>query len=163
MVLPPSNQLGGTAVDNLQTSPASTPAHLWIVGVISLLWNSFGCVDYTMSKVDPIGYMQSVGMGEAEIAYVGTFPAWFTAFWALGVWGAFVGSILLLMRSARAVAAYALSLLGLAVSQIYQFTDSSMPASMNIGAMLTMTAVIWASLLFFLWYSRRMAASGVLR
>lgn len=150
-------------MDNLRTSPASTPAHLWIVGVISLLWNSFGCVDYTMSKLDPIGYMQSVGMGEAEIAYMGTFPAWLTAFWAIGVWGSLVGSILLLMRSARAVAAFALSLLGLAVSQVYQFTDSAMPASMNSGAMLAMTAVIWASLLFFLWYSRRMAASGVLR
>lgn len=150
-------------MDNLQTSPESTPAHLWIVGVISLLWNSFGCVDYTMSKLDPIGYMQSVGMGEAEIAYMGTLPAWLTAFWAIGVWGSLVGSILLLMRSARAVAAFALSLLGLAVSQVYQFTDSAMPASMNSGAMLVMTAVIWASLLFFLWYSRRMAASGVLR
>lgn len=150
-------------MDNLRTSPASTPAHLWIVGVISLLWNSFGCVDYTMSKLDPIGYMQSVGMGEAEIAYMGTFPAWLTAFWAIGVWGSLVGSILLLMRSARAVAAFALSLFGLAVSQVYQFTDSAMPASMNSGAMLAMTAVIWASLLFFLWYSRRMAASGVLR
>lgn len=150
-------------MDNLRTSPASTPAHLWIVGVISLLWNSFGCVDYTMSKLDPIGYMQSVGMGEAEIAYMGTFPAWLTAFWAIGVWGSLVGSILLLMRSARAVAAFALSLLGLAVSQVYQFTDSAMPASMNSGAMLAMTAVIWASLLFFLWYSRRMAASRVLR
>lgn len=116
-----------------------------------------------MSKLDPIGYMQSVGMGEAEIAYMGTFPAWLTAFWAIGVWGSLVGSILLLMRSARAVAAFALSLLGLAVSQVYQFTDSAMPASMNSGAMLVMTAVIWASLLFFLWYSRRMAASGVLR
>lgn len=150
-------------METLQSSPAPTPAHLWIVGVISLLWNSFGCVDYTMSKLDPVGYMQSVGMGEAEIAYMSTFPAWLTAFWAIGVWGSLLGSILLLMRSARAVTAFALSLLGLAVSQVYQFTDGSMPASMHSGAMLAMTAVIWASLLFFLWYARRMAVSGVLR
>jgi len=150
-------------VDNLQTPPAPTPAHLWVVGVISLLWNSFGCVDYTMSKLDPIGYMQSVGMGDAEIAYTQALPAWLSAFWAIGVWGSLAGSLLLLMRSARAVIAFAVSLVGLAVSQVYQFTDSSMPASMQSGAILGMTAVIWASLLFFLWYARRMKAAGVLR
>ncbi len=150
-------------METLQSSPAPTPAHLWIVGVISLLWNSFGCVDYTMSKLDPIGYMQSVGMGEAEIAYMQGLPAWFSVFWAIGVWGSLLGAILLLMRSARAVTAFALSLIGLAVTQVYQLTDSSMPASLNSGAMLAMTAVIWASLLFFLWYARRMTASGVLR
>lgn len=150
-------------MDNLQSSPTPTPAHLWAVGVISLLWNSFGCVDYTMSKLDPVGYMKSVGMGEAEIAYMGTLPAWLSAFWAIGVWGSLLGSILLLMRSARAVMAFAASLLGLAVSQVYQFTDSSMPSSMQSGAMLGMTAVIWASLLFFLWYASRMKAAGVLR
>ncbi|CAH0496229.1 hypothetical protein [Novosphingobium sp. CECT 9465] len=150
-------------MDNLQSPPAKTPAHLWAVGVISLLWNSFGCIDYTMSKLDPVGYMQSVGMGEAEIAYMGTLPAWLSVFWAIGVWGSLLGSILLLMRSEWAVTAFGVSLIGLAVSQVYQFTDSSMPASMHSGAMLGMTAVIWASLLFFLWYASRMKAAGVLR
>lgn len=150
-------------MDNLQSQPAPTPAHLWVVGVISLLWNSFGCVDYTMSKLDPVGYMQSVGMGDAEIAYMQAFPVWLTVFWAIGVWGSLIGSLLLLLRSARAVIAFALSLMGLAVSQIYQFADGTMPASMQSGAMMVMTVVIWASLLFFLWYARRMAAKGVLR
>ncbi|MBA4353100.1 MAG: hypothetical protein C0409_00265 [Novosphingobium sp.] len=150
-------------MDNLQSSPAQTPAHLWAVGVISLLWNSFGCVDYTMSKLDPVSYMQTAGMGAAEIAYIEGLPAWLSAFWAIGVWGSLVGSLLLLMRSARAVTAFAVSLVGLAVTQVYQFTDSAMPASMHSGAMLGMTALIWASLLFFLWYASRMKAAGVLR
>lgn len=34
---------------------------------------------------------------------------------------------------------------------------------MNLGAMMVMNLVIWASLLFFLWYARRMKADGVLR
>ncbi len=150
-------------MENLQTEPVRTPAHLWAVGVISLLWNSFGCVDYTMSKLDPVGYMKSVGMGEAEIAYMQAMPAWLSVFWALGVWGSRVGSILLLLRSRHAVTAFAVSLLGLAVSQIYQFVDGSMPESMKSPGMLGMTAVIWASLLFFLWYSNRMKVAGVLR
>ncbi|MBB3860862.1 hypothetical protein GGQ88_002131 [Novosphingobium hassiacum] len=150
-------------MENLQTDTVRAPAHLWAVGVISLLWNSFGCVDYTMSKFDPVGYMKSVGMGEVEIAYTQAMPAWLSAFWALGVWGSLLGSILLLLRSRHAVAAFAVSLVGLAVSQIYQFADGSMPDSMKSPGMMGMTAVIWTSLLFFLWYSNRMKAAGVLR
>lgn len=150
-------------MENLQTEPLRAPGHLWAVGVISLLWNSFGCVDYTMSKLDPSGYMKSVGMGEAEIAYTQAMPAWLSAFWALGVWGSLLGSVLLLLRSRHAVTAFAGSLLGLAVSQIYQFTDSAMPESMKSPGMMGMTALIWISLLFFLWYSNRMKAAGVLR
>ena len=150
-------------MENLQATPARTPAHLWAIGVISLLWNSFGCFDYVQTKVDPVGYMTSMGMGEAEIAYMQAMPAWLSVFWALGVWGSLAGSILLLLRSRHAVTAFAVSLLGLAVSQIYQFAAGSMPEAMSGTAMMVMTAVIWGSLLFFLWYSSRMKAASVLR
>ena len=138
------------------------PAHLWAVGAISLLWNSFGCYDYTMSKLDPTGYMQGVGMSQEAIDYMAAMPAWLTVFWAIGVWGSLLGSVLLLMRSRHAVTAFAVSLLGLAVSQIYQMVVSG-PPGMNTPAMMVMTVVIWAALLFFLWYANRMKKAGVLR
>lgn len=139
-----------------------TPAHLWMVGVISLLWNSFGCYDYTMTKLDPVAYMKSMQLSDEAIAYMASYPAWLSAFWALGVWGSLAGSILLLLRSRHAVTAFGVSLLGLAVSQIYQFSGP-MPAEMTSPFMLGMTVAIWGALLFFLWYSRRMKAAGVLR
>ncbi|MFN3425050.1 MAG: hypothetical protein ACK40C_10155 [Novosphingobium meiothermophilum] len=150
-------------MENLQPTPAPTPGHLWAVAVISLLWNSFGCVDYTMTKLDPLAYMQSVGMSAEEIAYMQAMPAWLSAFWALGVWGSLAGSVLLLARSRHAVTAFAVSLVGLAVSQSYHVFDTAMPASMNSGAMMVMNLLIWSALLFFLWYARLMAAAGVLR
>jgi hypothetical protein len=150
-------------MDNLQDDPVKTPGHLWAVGVISLLWNSFGCVDYAMSKLDPLGYMNSVGMTQAEVAYMLAMTAWLSAFWALGVWGSLAGSLLLLLRSRHAVTAFAVSLVGLAVSQLSHFLDSTMPASMNSGAMMAMNFLIWGSLVFFLWYASRMKAAGVLR
>ncbi|OZA60779.1 MAG: hypothetical protein B7X78_07865, partial [Sphingomonadales bacterium 39-62-4] len=111
------NTRGRGTMQNLESTPACVPAHLWAVGVISLLWNSFGCFDYAQTKLDPVGYMISMGMGEAEIAYTQAMPAWLSVFWALGVWGSLAGSILLLLRSRHAVTAFAVSLVGLAVSQ----------------------------------------------
>lgn len=139
-----------------------TPGHLWAVGVISLLWNSFGCYDYTMTKLDPTAYFKDMGLSAEALAYMDSLPAWLSGFWALGVWGSLAGSVLLLLRSRHAVTAFALSLLGLAVSQIYQWT-TLMPAEMRTTAMWIMTAVIWGSLLLFLWYSARMKRAGVLR
>lgn len=139
------------------------PAHLWAIGVIGLLWNSFGCLDYTMTKLDPVAYMTSVGMGAEEIAYTQMLPGWLSAFWALGVWGSLAGSVLLLVRSRHAVAAFAVSLIGLAVSQVYQYLDPTLPASMHSPGMVAMMLLIWGALLFFIGYARAMARRGVLR
>lgn len=142
----------------LNAKPA-TPAHLWIVGVLSLLWNLFGCYDYLMSELSPASYYASMGMSPESSAYMAELPAWLIAFWALGVWGSFVGSLLLLARSRRAVLAFAVSLLGLAVSQLTQAFVLHPPQPAPVG----LTLVIWSALVFFLIYARSMAAKGVLR
>lgn len=136
-----------------------TPWHLWVVGVISLLWNTFGAYDYVMSKLSPQSYFHQMGLSDASVAYMMNFPAWLTAMWALGVWGSVAGSVLLLLRSRHAVTAFALSLLGLAVSQGYQALVMRPPESPPSG----ITAVIWVSLALCLAYAWAMARRGVLR
>jgi hypothetical protein len=136
-----------------------TPAHLWAVGGISLLWNMFGCYDYLMSKIAPETYFASMGLSAASAAFMTALPAWLTAFWALGVWGSLAGSLLLLVSSRHAATAFALSLLGLAVSQLYQDFVLHPPVLPPLGLTLT----IWGALVFFLIYARSMAAKGVLR
>ena len=37
------------------------PAHLWIVGILSLLWTSFGAYDYTMSNMRSAAYLGKMG------------------------------------------------------------------------------------------------------
>jgi hypothetical protein len=143
-------------------TPAPAPRSFWVIAAISLLWNAFGCYDYVMSKLDPVGYFKAMGLSPESVAYMESLPSWLTAFWALGVWGSLAGSVLLLMRSCHAVTAFVASLVGLAVSQVYQWT-TIMPAEMRTSGMWIMTAVIWGALLFFIWYSRRMQGAGVLR
>lgn len=135
------------------------PWHLWAVGVISLLWNAFGAYDYVMSKLSPQSYFHQMGLNDASVAYMMAFPAWLTAFWALGVWGSVAGSVLLLLRSRHAVAAFALSLLGLVVSQGYQALVMRPPESPPVA----LTAMIWGSLALLLWYAWAMTRRGVLR
>jgi len=141
---------------------AKTPLHLWAVGVVSLLWNAFGAVDYTMTKLKNMSYL--AGMTPEQQAFLFGFPLWANIGWALGVWGSLIGSILLLARSRHATAAFAISLLGLAINSAYQFgvRGADLQQLFGIGPMI-FTAVIAAIIIALLLYARAMAAKGVLR
>ncbi|MGK7295888.1 MAG: hypothetical protein ACNS61_08695 [Candidatus Wenzhouxiangella sp. M2_3B_020] len=144
----------------MTSSTQRTPVHLWIVGVVSLLWNAVGCFDYLATKIPIEGYMEQ--FSEAQLAWFHGVPAWFTVFWALGTWGALAGSLGLLLRRRWAVAAFAVSLLGLIVTTVYTvFLSDGVEIMGAEGA--AFSAVIFIIAVFLLLYARRMAAVGVLR
>lgn len=139
-----------------------TPKHLWIVGILSLLWNCYGAYDYTMSHVGGLEFFQSMGLDEEVYAWFQAIPAWATAAWAIGVWVSLVGSVLLLARSRHAATAFLVSLIGAAASFAYQFT-SDRPASLEGFGNTVMPVVILIAIVLQWYYARRMAAAGMLR
>lgn len=138
-----------------------TPVHLWIVGILALLWNGYGCYDYVMTTTGDEAFLSQF---PAEwVAYWQGLPAWTTGAWALGVWGGLIGAVLLLMRSRYSVWAFALSLLGAVVGLGYQMFAAEMPAGMTEGVMAAIPWVIILIAVFLLWYSWSMDKKGVLR
>jgi hypothetical protein len=138
-----------------------TPLHLWIVAVLATLWNAFGCFDYLMTQTHNARYL--AGFTDPQRVYFDSFPVWMESAWAFGVWGGMLGSLLLLARSRHAVAAFAVSLAGLALSTLYQYVLSAPPPDMRSGAMMAMNLVIWAVAIGLLAYAMRMRRRGVLR
>lgn len=138
----------------------TTPIHLWIIGVLTLLWNLMGAFDYLATELRLDFYMSQ--FTEQQLDYFYGFPAWAVAGWALGVWGGLAGSIGLLLRRRWAVWAFGVSLLGMVVTSLYTFVLSSGIDMMGPGEMI-FTAVIWAVAVFLLLYARAMATRGVLR
>jgi len=138
-----------------------TPWHLWAVGVVAILWNSYGCYDYFMSKTVGEAYFRQVGMTEAQIAHYLSSPAWMTAVWAIGVWGALLGGILLLLRSKWAVETFLASLIAYVVSLVYAYLIAPAP---DMGqSMIVMQAVILVGCVFFYWYANAQRKAGRLR
>jgi len=135
------------------------PLHLWIVGILSLLWNAMGCFDYLATKLRLDFYMSQ--FTEAQLEYFYSFPAWLSIFWALGVWGSLLGSLALLLRSRWAVALFAVSLLGMIVSTAYTVLLSDGLEIMG-GSGAAFSAVIFVIGVLLLVYARRMSARGVL-
>ena len=146
-----------TTIDNVGRSP---PWHFWVIAVVSLLWNSFGGFDYTMSHVQGVAYYRQMGMTEAQIAYMGAYPVWMHGVWAIGVWGSVLGSILLLLRKRWAFLSFVLSTLGAAGALAY---TALVDDGATIMGGLAMPAVIVIICLFFVWYAKAMTKRGILR
>jgi len=145
-----------------------TPAHLWVVGLLALLWNAFGAYDYTMTRLRSTDYlagmMPDVDPG-AVLAWIDAFPIYAQFGWGLGVWGGLLGSVLLLARSRYAVWAFAASLVGIALSLGYQILRAPpMPGADALGAIAdVMPLVVILIGLALLAYAYAQAKKGVLR
>lgn len=149
-----------------ETVREKAPAHLWVVGILALLWNGFGAYDYFMTRTRGAAYVESMmpGVdGSKLVAYVDSFPLWASAGWGLGVWGGLLGAILLLMRHRLAVPVLALSLLGAIVGIGYQLMRPLDVPDMHTGfnAVVPYLIILIAALLFL--YARGQRAKGVLR
>lgn len=136
-----------------------TPVHLWIVGLISLLWNAMGAFDYTATELRLESYMAQ--FTQEQLNYFYGFPAWSIAAWAIAVWSSLLGSIGLLLRKRWAVWMFVLAIVGLAITTLYNLQSNGFEL-MGDGAAI-FTAIIWVIALFLLFYSRKMAVRGVLR
>jgi hypothetical protein len=142
---------------------SKTPWHLWLVGVIAVLFNAIGAFDHVMSMAMGRGkYLASAGLTPAQVAHYQEMPAWMIAVWTIGVWGAMLGSVLILLRNRRAFPALAVSLTAFLVSLIYSYVLTNGGEIMG-RQMAIANVVITVLLLFFIWYSWLMTKRSVLR
>lgn len=137
------------------------PVWFWIVAVLAVVWNGFGCIDFTMTLARNADYL--AGVPEAYVAYLDTLPMWLMAMWALGVFGALAGSLLLLVRSGWAILPFSASLLGLAVTTFFQLFDEK-PAGLEVQATdMVASLVIWTMAIALLVFAIVMLRKGILR
>ena len=143
-------------------APVKTPWHLWLVGVLAVLFNAIGVFDFVMTLAQGAAYQASAGMTPEQIAHYQQMPAWMTVDWAVGVFGAFAASVLLLLRRQLALPVFIASLVAFGISLLYTYVLTNGGAVMG-PQMAIASAVIAGLLILFSVYARRMARAGVLR
>jgi hypothetical protein len=132
----------------------------WVIAVLALVWNAIACLDFAMTVTRNAAWLAP--LPPEVVDWLDAAPVWSMFTSALGVWGGLLGALFLLGRSRLAVIAFAASLLGLAINQIWQLT-SQMPVAMASPGSHALTMVIWAVALALLWYAARKRSEGVLR
>jgi len=138
---------------------AATPRHLWIIAVVTLLWNLMGAFDYLMTQTENVQYLSQ--FTQEQLDYYHGIPTWFEVFWALAVWGAVVGSILLLLRRSLALPVFAVSFISMVITAVYSYGFSNGYELMGAGGFMFSLAIFVVAL-FLVLYSRAMAMRGVL-
>jgi len=136
-----------------------TPVHLWIIGVLALLWNAYGAFGYLATQLELEFYMANFPPEQLEYFY--GIPSWAIAGWAIGVWFALAGSVGLLMRKCWSVWVFGVSIAGLLVSTIHSFALSNGAEIMGAGGVI-FSLVIWAIAIGLFLYARAMCNKGVL-
>lgn len=145
--------------EDTATTQQDTPRHLWVVGILGLLWSSMGAFDYLMTQTQNESYMTQFTPEQLEFFY--GFPTWVVAFWALAVWGGVAGTILLLLRKRLAVHALMASFLAMVVTSIHNFGLSNGAEVMG-GIGLVFSVLIFVFALGLWLYARAMAERGAL-
>ena len=143
------------------TRSARAPIHLWIVGILAALWNGFGSLDFLMSASGNEGW--AAQMTAEQRAWLDAAPMTMWASWACGVLGGLAGSLLLLARSRHAVAAFIVSLAGLAANTLSQMMLPERSPHLDSGGAVALHVAIWAIAIALLVYAWRMRTRGVLR
>ena len=149
-----------------------TPWHIWVVGVLSLLWNSMGALDYVATQYSVETYLE--GFTPEQLDYFNSFPAWTVAalaiaawaiaVWAIAVWAAVLASVLILMRRAWAVPVMQISFAAMVIVtlQNYVLAEVTMADVVGPGAA-AFAALIFVVTALLVWYVMVQRRAGRLR
>jgi len=144
---------------NLFSDRTPTPWHLWVVGILAVLWNAIGAFDYVATQTQIESYMAQFTPQQLEFFY--GFPTWLVFFWATAIWSSVAGSFALLLRSRFAYPLFLISLLSMIVTSIHNFGFSNGAEVMGqVGVIFS--AIIALICVFLVIYSRAMVTRRVL-
>jgi hypothetical protein len=133
------------------------PWHLWVVAVLTLLWNASGAYTILMARAGRI-----TGLSADEAAYYAAQPFWFVVATDIALFSPIAGAVALLLRHRSAVWLFGISLAAVLVTDIYDLSAGTSRALANNAAMVV-TGLIALIALLQLLYARAMKKREVLR
>lgn len=145
-----------------ENQPNLDKAHrkLKIIGILALVWNCIGVMDFVLTNTRTESYIEAF---EPEmLAFLESFPMWATAAWAVAVFAAAFGSLLLVMRKKLAAPVLVLALIGLLVSYFHKFVMHDGMKIMGGGGSIVMTIAIGAIASYLAYYANSLKDKGIL-
>lgn len=134
-----------------------TPWHLWVVGILTLLWNGSGAATIMLAQG---GRMPNLSPDEA--AYYAAQPTWFVIATDIALVSAIAAGVALLRRSRTAVWFFGLSLALILFNNAYELVAGTSRMLVTRGALIV-TIVIAVIAILQLVYAAAMKTRGILR
>ena len=126
------------------TTTRAVPSWYWIVAVLAVLWEAFGCYIYLSQTLMP--------EASREAGYA-TMASWQWGVFAIAVWSGLIGAIGLLLRKSWAVIALLVSLVFAALQYGYELATGTLPA--EAAPVAATVIVVGVLLVVFANYAKR--------
>jgi hypothetical protein len=137
------------------------PWHLWLVGIVGLLWSAMGAMDYVMTQTENEAYMSKFTQAQLDFFY--GLPALIISAWAIAVWAGVLGCVFLLMKKGTAVPLLLVSLIAMVITAVHNYGISNGLEVIGGTFELVFTAIIFLVALGLYLYARAMKQKGVLK
>lgn len=137
-------------------SEKRAPWHMWVVGILLLVWHGFASFDYIATVIRFEPYLAN--FPEEILSYFFDAPLWMYAMWGMGSIGGLISTILMLMRRKSAVLIFVSAWVCSMVASIYSVINP-MPGGGNNLFMGIVMVVALLIVIYLHWLQRR----GVLR
>ena len=135
----------------------ATPWHLWVVAILTLIWNGGGAVTIVMAQMG-----NRLDMDPNEVAYYANQPTGFVLATDLAVFLPIAGAVALLLRHRSAAWLFALSVLTVVLNNAYDVAAGTSLALADQGWRTVTAAVVAIAMLQFA-YAWTMKTRGVLK
>jgi len=137
-----------------------TPKHLWVVGVLAVLWSGMGVLDFVMTQTKNEAYMSGFTPEQLEFFY--GFPTWLVVIWAISVFGGVLGGVFLLLKNRLATPLFVISLIAFVIAAFRNYVLSDGMEFMGNLFELAFTGVIFLIAVVLAVYSSAMHKRGVI-
>lgn len=127
------------------------PIWFWIISAVALIWNLLGVMAYIMQATMSDAVLAE--MPDAQRVMYEALPAWYTAAFAIAVFGGALGCIALLLRKKWALWALIISFIGVILQNLYFWVLSGVGSSLA-GFELYMTLAIPVVGVLLIWFAR---------
>ena len=141
----------------ISSAARKTPWHIWVVGIVALLWNAAGTYTIMMAQA---GKLEDLSADEA--AYYAAQPVWFVVITDVALLSAVAAAVALLLRSRTAIWLFAISLAAILITDVYDLVSGTTRMLVSSGAMIA-TIFIFVIAILELVYAWSMKKHAVLR
>jgi hypothetical protein len=133
-----------TESTNLPESQAGKPPiWFWIVSALALIWNAMGVMQYLQQAFKTDSFIASCTPEQLEM--YANLSSWYTAAFALAVFGGALGCLLLLLRKRLATTLLLISFIAIIIQMSYVTFSLKMANAMTPLIIIVGALLVWLS------------------
>jgi hypothetical protein len=131
----------------------------WIIGILALAWNAMGVNAYIQQAYKTDGFKEMFADSPELLKLALEAPTWYTAVFAIAVFGSTLACILLLLRKKLAVTLFFLGLVAVLIqtaNALFVTGELQYYKAFNYSMFIAIPIVS----LFLFWYSKKAKTNG---